>query len=163
MSVASGHGHLTGQVRSMLLRDRQKAADDALRSKARIVEQDYGPTGDWKPKYPDFEWEHSDRTTVRPSTGGPDWTPAPASSHVDSFRFFDARKRGFGLDGKGNSRIAVRFKPNGKQFRVTEYDYFFSDHAVAEAVWNMLINAAHPGVIVQEVLIANKVPYNRRA
>lgn len=143
----------------------RRPTEKELEKSAKIVEQDYGQTEYWDPKYPEFEYEHSPREAGRLSEGGPEWTMAPAGSHVLSFRFFDARERNVVIQGGrtiGNSRIQVRFKPSGKR-GVTEYDYFFPDPIIAESIFRMLCSTDHPGEIVHGVLIANQVPYNRRA
>ena len=96
--------------------------------------------------------------------GDGDWTPAPADSHVHSFRLTlpEELARGPGgrlMGGKAPATVEVRFRKAGRGKRPAHYAYSFSDHADARAVFDALRDADHPGEVVDARLRKAGVPY----
>ena len=121
----------------------------------------------WVPKFPDASSAGPagravpDRLEALPV----EWTPAPADSHVLSFRFADGRTNPFLRKFlNGNSYLFVRFKPPPRGGPVTEYQYTYAGPAGAAegaAVFARLAAHAHPGKVVEQDLIARGTPYER--
>jgi hypothetical protein len=135
----------------------------------------------WDPKYPEFAVRKAgsgldDRTsgddfkikaidgTMRPL----EWYQPPATSHLHSFAY-ESFKPGSPFYNslrkfEQKSILHVRFKPSGKITKVTHYIYYFTDDGYGSQVLETMKQAAHPGAeVVNEILIANKVPYARVA
>lgn len=96
----------------------------------------------------------------RDATGLP-WHPAPETSHVESFRFYDQRR--FKLLTR--SEIHVRFKAqrrrDGSLRKATEYRYFISDPVMAASIFFELLGHDHPGMVIHAKLINGRVPYDQ--
>lgn len=132
----------------------------------------------WKPIYPDFairpeggldEKEQGVTTTVMDVDAVVkeiQWNPTPNDSHVDSFAYESMRITSpfYSREARrnGHSMLHVRFKEKGRIPR-THYIYEFTDDRSGEGVFDQMKAAEHPGKIVHHVLIANKVPYDRRS
>lgn len=100
----------------------------------------------------------------------------PNYSHVWGFRWTDQLDRPSARNaalGKSLTTFVwylphmlfVRFKArtskNGRQHPVTEYAYWFGSPEEARAVFEQMKATDHPGEIVQRVLIAGGVPYEK--
>lgn len=70
------------------------------------------------------------------------WTLAPRESHVDAFRFFDARKIRLLRLTTGKSEIYVRFKTKAV------YAYYSPDHALLASIFSDLARDRHPGQVI---------------
>lgn len=79
-------------------------------------------------------------------TGLP-WTPAPSTSHLEAFRFYDRRK--FKLLKR--SEIHVRFKATPTQPR-TEYRYYSTDDETFTRIFAEMQRAHHPGIVLDRRL-----------
>ncbi len=116
---------------------------------------------DWQPKFPDISRDLRDRKLSDAERvddeANPDWVSAPDTSHLDSFRFDDARQSKILRIG-GFSYIRVRFKTKGGG--TTRYTYSFSDFNAAADWWGKLSTAAHPGQIINQMIAAG-IPYER--
>ena len=133
----------------------------------------------WNPKYPDFanrkagaglnDEDTAEQWAVKGLDGTVkplEWMLPPPTSHLDSFAYESARIGSpyFNRLAKitGRSKLHVRFKPSGKQTRTTHYVYFFTDDSYGEATFEKMKAAIHPGAeVVNQILIANAVPYER--
>lgn len=73
---------------------------------------------------------------------GIEWTPAPASSHLESFRFYDHRKYRL----LKQSEIHIRFRDG------SEYVYYSSDANAFANIYGKLTTEAHPGKVVWQFL-----------
>lgn len=123
------------------------------------------PSGQpWNPLYPDVAivGEVNSVPAVSDTDSGEvAWMPAPADSHVQEFRFYDARKHSFlRRFGSGRSEIQVRFRPTAKQ-PVTQYSYYFDDATLGESIFEQLTSATHPGEVIHTELIRTGTPYRK--
>lgn len=94
-----------------------------------------------------------DRARITPrerDDTGIEWTPAPGTSHLESFRHYDARKYKL----LRRSEIHVRFR-NG-----SEYVYYSQDHERFAQIFALMSSAAHPGQIRNTML--NDCSYEKR-
>lgn len=122
--------------------------------------------GEWSPSLPSGLARDTPLDT-EPSASGLPWQSAPGTSHVHSFRFYDARKysflRKFGDEAvKGQSQLQVRFKHPKSGAVQSEFWYFFPDHNAGLAVYDEMKAAAQPGTVVNERLVKAGVPYRRQ-
>lgn len=86
------------------------------------------------------------------------WVTAPDDSHVDGFELIDRSNSEFG----GTSKIVVRFKGGKKSHSPpATYEYSFSKHNLAQAVFSALQGSAHPGEVIDAELKKKNVPYRR--
>lgn len=131
----------------------------------------------WTPKYPDFstrpsggdinETDAGDEFTRKDQSGEYkplEWVGTPDTSHVDSMAF-ESKNLNNPLFSKlrkiaGTSVLHVRFKPSGDRGR-THYNYLYDDDALGMSHFELLKAAEHPGQVVHDVLIAQKIPYVR--
>lgn len=135
--------------------------------------QQTAPHGRWVPqgaqtspkdvavKYPEFAEGIGDAHAEPGHYGGlSEWVDAPASSHLHSFRYNDARNNPLlqPPGGDGRSQIEIRFRPKGR-WPMTWYRYFFADHDEAQAIWEFLQEMEHPGMLVKDELEGRGVPY----
>lgn len=117
----------------------------------------------WDPLFPDV---------AEPAPGGvPDefdesgaepWHDAPASSHLEQFRYWDARKHSFlrrFLGGR--SELQVRYRASKTQ-PPAQYTYFFTDHEQGLRIFELMKAADSPGTI-EAAEIRGKVPYRKDA
>lgn len=88
------------------------------------------------------------------------WTPAPATSHIWGFRYYDARDPRFGL-AEGRSQLQVRFREKGGGVSAT-YAYFFSSPEAGALIYDKLAGSAHPyGEVLHPLVIRPGAPYTR--
>lgn len=136
-----------------------------------------GRVNPWDPKYPDAAVSPEQGTYDQPLTGGAPYEPAPATSHVYGFRRLALTQKfvrgiyapSVGAPAGTVAVLQVAFKPSPKRKGEpppsaikSEYNYFFSDAAVAEKYLNDFRTAAHPGHVVQALERAG-VPYKKVA
>jgi len=132
----------------------------------------------WTPKYPDFATAPEGRNLdaeeqeIAESNRGIDKqdrpavvTPAPATSHLEGFmyqskEFNSPYQDRFTRLYIQKSVLHVWFKPSGKYGR-THYKYFYESDALGESHFDALRAADHPGQVVNDVLIAQRIPYER--
>lgn len=135
----------------------------------------------WFPKYPNFatrpagsgvdDVDSGDDFKIKGQDGQVrplEWMLPPPTSHLDSFAYESVRIGSpyFNRLAKlsGHSKLHVRFKPSGRMQKRTHYVYRFEDDARGEAVLEKMKAAVHPGAeVVNEILIAERVPYERLA
>jgi len=133
----------------------------------------------WTPKYPEFatrpagsglnDDETGDDWMIKDANGAMrplEWVPAPATSHLHSFAYESARVGSpyFSRLAKisGLSKLYVRFKPNGKQTKITHYAYKYTDDRMGESHFDLMRAATRPGAeVVNAILIAQQIPYER--
>ena len=94
-----------------------------------------------KTNKPDEEIRQQDET-------GTPWRPAPRASHVDAFRFYDARKFRLLRVTTGKSEIHVRFKTGA------EYAYYSPSHELLASIFVELASNPHPGQVIWQRLRA---------
>ena len=70
------------------------------------------------------------------------WRLAPSGSHVESFRFFDARKMRLLRLTTGKSEIHVRFRTKA------EYAYYSPSHETLAEIFAKLASDRHPGKVI---------------
>lgn len=89
------------------------------------------------------------------------WTPAPATSHVAMFRYFDSRDPRFSLP-EGKSQLHVRFR-KGKSGGITDvFAYFFSSPDAGQQVYDKMADSPHPyGEGLYPLVIRAGVPYTK--
>lgn len=104
--------------------------------------------------FPDLKQnQDGEELRVRDGTGVA-WEQAPAGSHVDAFRHYDARKlRLFRLQGRP-SEIHVRFNDG------SEYAYYIADHDAAANIYAIMAVDAHPGAVIHR-LLKGRYPYKQ--
>ena len=88
-----------------------------------------------KTNVPDEELREQDQTGIA-------WRPAPRESHVDAFRFWDARKFRLLRLTTGKSEIHVRFKTGA------EYAYYSPSHDQFVSIFSDLLSDRHPGQVI---------------
>ena len=99
--------------------------------------------------------------------GGIAWTPAPTTSHIAMFRFYDARLHKFltkfpGAIGRGRSELHVRFRGKNGQGVVAYYAYFFDSPEAGQVIYDKLAGSGHPyGEVLHPLVIRAGVPYTR--
>lgn len=87
-----------------------------------------------------------------------EWVSAPAGSHLGAFRLIDRSGSEYGA----SSNIEIRFNPAaGSSKPSSVYEYTFSNHDQARAVFDALSSAGHPGEVVDKMLVKARVPYIR--
>lgn len=74
------------------------------------------------------------------------WNLAPKESHVEAFRFYDARKYRLLLRTSGKSEIHVRFKTKA------EYAYYSPSHDQFVLIYKKLLADRHPGKVIWALL-----------
>jgi len=134
----------------------------------------------WTPKYPEFA-NRQTATLSSPNVGDDfkvkgadgafrplDWMLPPPTSHLHSFAYESTNRTSRYYSRiqalTGRSVLHVRFKPSGRNQTVSHYRYFFTDDGYGQQVLQAMRAAEHPGAeVVNEILIANKVPYERSA
>lgn len=113
----------------------------------------------WEPKYPEFSLVPEAMVPERIDEETTGWQSAPADSHVHSFKKIFAMTP-LGREMNGGHQIRVRFKPTNTA-PMTEYVYKWQNIAEANAVWEMLVSAEHPGEVIHREMIKKAVPYQR--
>lgn len=130
---------------------------------------------DWEPSYPEFAVDSDRDVYADPQTGGADYIPAPATSHVYGFRLkaggFVRKFLAPSYDGAPAGTVAileVAFKPPKPKGATehpntiaSEYSYFYTSEDDARAAFDALAGAAHPGEVVKAELIDRRVPYKK--
>lgn len=118
---------------------------------------------EWEPKYPEFARDLRGRRLSDAERADDDrdatWTPAPASSHLHSFRFDDARASRVLAIG-GFSYVRVRFKDAKSGGVASRYTYSFANFNAAADWWGRLSTAAQPGKVVNDMIAAG-IPYEK--
>ncbi len=129
--------------------------------------------GEWIAKFPGFAVDDGRKLDSPDSNAGTTgWVDAPATSHVHSFTFFDART----VKGPrqivawaylhsplvaGRSVLGVKFKPT-ERVGITWYQYFFIDHVKGQDIFQAMSIAAHPwGEVGYPRLVEGGIPYRR--
>lgn len=102
----------------------------------------------------------ADRPIGTHRSGGGNWIAAPSDSHLDEFRYLDARQhkliRGFNSNASAwRSILAVRYDDG------SEYEYYFKDHDRGSFIFDMMVSAESPGEVVWSHLIEDMVPYKQ--
>lgn len=92
-------------------------------------------TPDLKQNQPGEELREQDKK-------GLPWNMAPKLSHVEAFRFYDARKFRFLLKTTGKSEIHIRFKTRA------EYVYYSPNHEQLAMIYKRLLADRHPGKVI---------------
>lgn len=135
-----------------------------------------GRVNDWEPKYPDAAVSPEQGTYDEPETTGKPYEPTPPTSHVYGFKLLAG---GFvkkfyapsvGAPAGTVAIIMVAFKPSpprgsGGQHPNTiksEYEYYFTDLAVAEKYLDDFRTNPHPGHVVQALERAG-VAYKKKS
>lgn len=103
------------------------------------------------------------------------WTGAPLTSHIEKYRFVDARLnslvRRFGrrVDGgagdnpyeAGASILTVVFRGSKGQ-PPSQYSYFFNDHLQGFTIFDLLSQTNHPyAEVLRPMVILAGIPYER--
>jgi len=137
---------------------------------------------DYKPKY-DFGYANPNAADTPEQSAGEldaffEWETAPSTSHVHSWRFFDARQlalmkrfpvkqyffteRLFNDLGQGRSVLEVRFKDKFGGFTDT-YVYFFQSPDAGQEILRKLRGSPRPyQEVIRALLINGGIPYSRR-
>lgn len=127
-----------------------------------------GRLKNWNPAFPDFAVSPDQGIYAQPETGGAIYEQAPSSSHVYGWKLQSGGfvKKFYGQSVRAPDGtiavLTVAFKGSKTQGIATEYEYYFTDEAVAETYLNAFRIAAHPGYVVQD-MIAAKVPYKKKS
>jgi hypothetical protein len=128
-------------------------------------------TTQWNPKY-DFavggpqkvDIAQGEEAQSQETSWGAKWVTAPEDSHLHSFAFEDYRElRGKPLASiffNRQSRLLVRFKPpeGHPEKGISEYEYWFTDHALGFSYFEKMVGHTDPGEIVWEMIRAG-IPY----
>lgn len=131
------------------------------------------PNAPWTPKYPGSAISPQQGIYAQPSSTGAPYEPAPATSHVYGWKLLSG---GFvskfyapsvGAAPGTSVVLMVAFKQRQKGGGYTngiasEYEYYFSDPAVAEKYLNDFRTNPHPGHVVQALERAG-VAYKRKS
>lgn len=89
-----------------------------------------------------------------PSSSSADYTLAPLTSHIARFKLED----GDDYDHAGAKRLHVVFRNNKEGIEDSEYVFFFTNHTLADDIFNRLSFSPHPyGAVLYPEVIKPKI------
>lgn len=125
--------------------------------------------GRWDPKYPDAAQPRKPADqrvhSIEEGSDNPAWDTPPPSSHLERFSIVDyPEPKPFQRFKQPPTHrvIKVIFKAKGKWPR-TEYWYWFTNFADANATYDLMDSTESPGEVVWAVMIRDLIPYRKIA